>query len=184
MIVSMSTNSIFRLLADNTSVSATLDAIQNNCTTFANFKITNGTAYVGSADGSVQPESAVQYYRASSMALTLDGYNNTAAPSNDTKVLDSPLPKTVDFHLLECLNSTIGLSVPLVDQENSGGFSLSTTTKVAIIVPAVVIFLAITLGCIMRRNYRRKSQARRGARISLPESYHLQPTHEYLPVPL
>jgi hypothetical protein len=47
--------------------------------------------------------------------LTLDGYNDTAALSNDTNAPDTPLPTNIDTTLLDCLNQTIGLSVPLVD---------------------------------------------------------------------
>ena len=62
-----------------------------------------------------QAEQVVQYYRASSIALTLDSYNNTGTFSaNDTT--DSPLPVlgTTDAALLNCLNTTIGLAAPLV----------------------------------------------------------------------
>jgi len=61
----------------------------------------------------------VQYYRASSVVLALDGYNNTAA-LNDTKPVGppAPLPSTIDVDLLKCINATIGASVPLVG--NSG----------------------------------------------------------------
>jgi hypothetical protein len=55
----------------------------------------------------------VQYYRASSVALTLDGYNNTAYFLNSTD--DTPLPESVDKEFLACLNFTIGAAVPLVD---------------------------------------------------------------------
>ena len=57
----------------------------------------------------------MQYYRASSVVLTLDGYNNTAA-LNDTGPVGppAPLPSTIDVNLLKCINATIGASVPLV----------------------------------------------------------------------
>lgn len=64
-----------------------------------------------------QPEQAVQYYRASSIVLTLDGYNdstalNASAGVNDTQ---TPLPSWVDTNLLDCLNQTISQAAPLVD---------------------------------------------------------------------
>jgi hypothetical protein len=61
----------------------------------------------------------VEYYRASSVVLTLDGYNDTAALSNDTNAVDTPLPTNIDTTLLDCLNQTIGLSVPLIDAAGS-----------------------------------------------------------------
>ncbi|KAK6974988.1 hypothetical protein R3P38DRAFT_3335295 [Favolaschia claudopus] len=63
----------------------------------------------------VHAEQVVQYYRASSVALTLDTYNDTAIflPENSTS--QTPLPAGVDQNLLTCLNLTIGQAVPLVD---------------------------------------------------------------------
>jgi hypothetical protein len=57
----------------------------------------------------------VQYYRASSVALSLDGYNNSAVFAPENSTADTPLPSSVDTNLLDCLNGTIGLAVPLVD---------------------------------------------------------------------
>lgn len=61
-----------------------------------------------------QPADAVQYFRASSAALTLDGYNDTSILGNDTKATHVPLPAGVDTTLLDCLNVTIGQAAPLV----------------------------------------------------------------------
>ncbi|KAJ7302719.1 hypothetical protein DFH08DRAFT_1089644 [Mycena albidolilacea] len=58
-------------------------------------------------------QEVVQYYRASSVALMLDGYNNTAYFLTSTD--DTPLPESVDKEFLACLNFTIGAAVPLVD---------------------------------------------------------------------
>ena len=60
----------------------------------------------------------MQYYRASTVALTLDGYNNTGAFSEDDNAPDTPLPTNIDTNLLNCLNTTIGEAVPLVDAAN------------------------------------------------------------------
>lgn len=73
-----------------------------------------------SAPDAPQPEQSVQYYRASSVVLTLDGYNNTAVYA-DEDTADLPLPGVVvdlntnDGKLLGCLNQTIGTAVPLID---------------------------------------------------------------------
>jgi len=68
----------------------------------------------------------VQFYRASSVALSLDGYNNTAALSDAVtsgnagpgNVTDTPLPERHDAGLLNCLNTTIGDAVPLIDSDS------------------------------------------------------------------
>lgn len=173
-ITSQDTNSTFHLIADNTTVSTLVDAIQTNCTTYADLYIINGTAFDGSVAGSSQPESAIQYYRASSVVLTLDGYNNTAVLSNETTIPDTPLPPTVDNRLLECLNSTIGLAVPLVDDDDDGGSSTSTLL-IEIIVPIFIGILLITVGCIIMGAWR----ARRVRRRVLTSNS----AHVYQPVP-
>lgn len=61
-----------------------------------------------------QPESTIQYYRASSVSLTLNGYNNSAAFEPEG-AKDTPLPSSVDTTLLNCLNLTIGAATPLID---------------------------------------------------------------------
>jgi len=65
--------------------------------------------------GPPNPAQAIQYYRASSIVLCLDSYNNSAVYSNDTNAQPLPLPSNVDATLLNCLNNTIGTSAPLVD---------------------------------------------------------------------
>jgi hypothetical protein len=55
----------------------------------------------------------MQYYRASSVSLTLDGYNNTGALEADGTP-NTPLPTNIDTNLMNCLNATIGEAVPLI----------------------------------------------------------------------
>lgn len=62
----------------------------------------------------------MQYYRASSVALTWDGYNNTAVFSSNASTPDVPLPTDLDRVLLKCLNETIGNNVPLVGAAGGG----------------------------------------------------------------
>ena len=47
--------------------------------------------------------------------LTLDGYNNTAALSDDTSLPSVPLPSWIDQQFLDCVNLSIGAAVPLID---------------------------------------------------------------------
>lgn len=67
-----------------------------------------------------KPEQAIQYYRASSVVLTLDGYNNTVALGANPSAAPIPLPSNIDVQLMTCINQTIGSSVPLI-----GGVSSS-----------------------------------------------------------
>lgn len=71
----------------------------------------------------LRPETIIQYYRASSVALSLDGYNNTAAFSGHENDTDAPLPSWVDSTFLQCVNATIGEAVPLVAASQSSSTS-------------------------------------------------------------
>ena len=118
--ISNSTNATtFRVLADNTTVTDLITAIQSNCTSnLSGSSSTTPSAYEDSLTALPQPEQSIQYYRASSVALTLDGYNNTGALSTEGTP-DTSLPSNIDTTLLDCLNQTIGAAAPLVD----GGIS-------------------------------------------------------------
>jgi hypothetical protein len=114
--LSNSTNdTTFRILADNTTVVDLITAIRSNCTSnLSGSSSTTPSTYEDSLTALPQPEQAIQYYRASSVALTLDGYNNTGALGPDGSP-NVPLPSNIDTTLLNCLNQTIGAAVPLVD---------------------------------------------------------------------
>jgi hypothetical protein len=114
--VSNSSNATtFRILADNATVVDLIADIQSNCTSnLSGSSSTTPSTYNDSLTALPQPEQAIQYYRASSVALTLDGYNDTGALGPDGSP-DTPLPSNIDTVLLDCLNQTIGAAVPLVD---------------------------------------------------------------------
>ncbi|KIM37034.1 hypothetical protein M413DRAFT_52636, partial [Hebeloma cylindrosporum] len=103
----------FRVLADNATVLSLIEDLSSNCTsllsTSSPYYSKTNTPYTDIP----QPEQVVQYYRASSIALSMDGYNNTATYAAADGTPDSPLPGTVDLRLLDCLNQTIGLAAPL-----------------------------------------------------------------------
>lgn len=120
-------NNTFHLLADNTTVASLIDSVAANCS-LANTTTLIPMTLNTSDPLQPRPEQAVQYYRASSVVLTLDGYNNTAALSNDSSLPDTPLPSWVDNSFLDCLNQTIGAAVPLVDASNSSGMSTAFGT--------------------------------------------------------
>lgn len=108
---SSSTNTTLRLVADNSTVSDLITAVKANCSSSLNSAGTSSSPspYVDTP----RPEQVVQYYRASSLALTLDGYNNTATFQAEGTP-DASLPDNVDAKLLECANQTIGLAAPLI----------------------------------------------------------------------
>lgn len=114
---SATSNTTFHVVADNSTVTSLIASINANCSSSlsASANSTTPQTFDPSQAGSPQPEQAVQYYRASSVVLTLDGYNDTAALTNATNITDTPLPNGIDTTLLDCLNQTIGAAVPLID---------------------------------------------------------------------
>ena len=115
------TQEIYRIVADNSSVISVFQALVSNCS------VTNSSdisPYYPSNNTWPVPEQVVQYYRASSFALSLDSYNNTAALASNAPVTNtstpksvpvSPLPNSINNTFLVCLNTTVGASIPLVD---------------------------------------------------------------------
>ncbi|EJD45342.1 hypothetical protein AURDEDRAFT_64619, partial [Auricularia subglabra TFB-10046 SS5] len=111
----------YHIVADNATVVALRDTLTANCSSISN-KPLQLSAFSGGKNDP-QPETTVQYYRASSVALTLEGYNNTAALFDDDKLPATPLPSGIDRNFLNCLNTTIGASVPLIGAAYAPGTS-------------------------------------------------------------
>ncbi|KAG6331314.1 hypothetical protein ID866_7774 [Astraeus odoratus] len=109
-------NTTFYLVSDNATVTSLISSISSNCSTYlSTSSSTSPMSFNGSSPSSPRPEQAIQYYRASSVVLALDGYNNSATYSDNSSIPDSPLPSNIDVKLLDCLNQTVGLATPLVD---------------------------------------------------------------------
>jgi len=126
--VSNSTNTTFYLVTDNNTATALVPILQQNCSSVLNSGVSNAPVpYNGSDPNYPRPEEAVQYYRASSAALMLEGYNNTAQLSDNTSLPDTPLPSNIDMNLLTCLNETIGVAIPLVDAANPTAWNFGVT---------------------------------------------------------
>ncbi|KAJ2934958.1 hypothetical protein H1R20_g2186, partial [Candolleomyces eurysporus] len=119
---SNSQGTVFRVLADNTTVVSLIQSIEGNCSSSLQSTGISPSPYLGADQSLPLPEQVIQYYRASSVALSLDGYNNSAVFTEDENAADTPIPTNIDTTLLNCMNSTIGNEVPLVD---SGAASLS-----------------------------------------------------------
>ncbi|KAF9529956.1 hypothetical protein CPB83DRAFT_811690 [Crepidotus variabilis] len=130
----------FRVIADSDSVASLIDDLNFNCSRFFAADTTNrkypnalSTSTTGptfftppfsfnnvSGPADPQPEQVIQYYRASSISLTLDSYNNTATYAA-TQSPDSPLPQLnlPSLALMACLNQTIALAAPLISAGQS-----------------------------------------------------------------
>lgn len=124
-------SNLFRVLADRTTITSLRLAIMIDCNSALASRDMPMAPYDSNSNSSLpRPEQVVQYYRASTVALSLDGYNNTATYTEDVSVADTPLPSTVDNALLTCINSTIGAKVPLVDwSAESHGISNSAVAQ-------------------------------------------------------
>ncbi|EIW78170.1 hypothetical protein CONPUDRAFT_107921 [Coniophora puteana RWD-64-598 SS2] len=150
---SQSNATTFHLLADNSTVSALLPLLVSNCSSNLQSQgsSTNQTSQTPAAvntssTGAPQPFQAVQYYRASSVVLTLDGYNNSATLGTDDSIAgdetaDTPLPSGIDLTLLDCLNQTIIQAAPLVDA--AGGLRLGGAPSMQ-----GMLGLAIAIWCL------------------------------------
>ncbi|KAK0217820.1 hypothetical protein IW262DRAFT_1560153 [Armillaria fumosa] len=114
-------NATFHVVADNSTVASLITDIRNNCSSVINTSSVSGApiAFNDSDVSTPKPEQAVQFYRASSVALTVDGYNNTGALNDSGNTPDTPVPSWVDTNTLSCLNYTIGAAVPLVDDADA-----------------------------------------------------------------
>ncbi|KAG6856887.1 hypothetical protein H0H87_012467 [Tephrocybe sp. NHM501043] len=114
-ISNMPAGTTFRVLTDFTSA-ATLIPNLTLCAPFVNLSSAMPMPYL-TYDVIPLPEQALQYYRASSAVLTLDGYNNTAAlgPQGSIPSYNALLPADTDTELMHCLNDTIGSALLLND---------------------------------------------------------------------
>ncbi|KAH6918327.1 hypothetical protein BKA70DRAFT_1394021 [Coprinopsis sp. MPI-PUGE-AT-0042] len=108
-------NTTFRFLTDRDSVEAMKPILVQECGSMIQNNDNIATErYNGSTVTPPRPEQVVQYFRASTAALSLDGYNNTAI-FEEEGTPDVSLPANIDTSLLECLNKTIGDAIPLED---------------------------------------------------------------------
>ncbi|KAF8809096.1 hypothetical protein BYT27DRAFT_7163500 [Phlegmacium glaucopus] len=133
---SSSQNTTFRIVADNTTVSSLILNIVANCSSDITSPSTITSSTFNDSLASPKPEQTVQYYRASTVSLTLDGYNNTGVLEADGTP-DTPLPTNIDTKLLSCLNATIGEAVPLI---GSAGLQWTVPPSIGLISFAWVLW--------------------------------------------
>lgn len=132
--VAPNTPSTFRFLSDNTTVALMDIEVKAACGSMLDSNVTTPPLVFWESDTTPAPEQVVQYFRASSALLSLDGYNNTATYAVEGTA-DSPLPDNVNQNLLSCLNSTIGSTLPLIDGAN--GLAVVPTGHLFMIIGAV-----------------------------------------------
>ncbi|TDL24749.1 hypothetical protein BD410DRAFT_718553 [Rickenella mellea] len=138
----------YRIVGDDSSVTAVYAALATNCS-IANPTITNTTVAPFNPGTYPQPEQVIQWYRASSFALSLDSYNNSAAlfsnmplSSNQSALplsSDTPLPAGQNSTFLKCLNTTIAASVPLRSVEGLSGNAIAYLVICSLAAPLVLI---------------------------------------------
>ncbi|KAL5498930.1 hypothetical protein ACEPAH_1448 [Sanghuangporus vaninii] len=116
-------NTTLHIIADNATTASLLSSVATNCSSYLASNASNSTilSFDPTNSSMLKPEQAVQYYRASSIVLTLDGYNdavalNRSATLNDT---DTPLPSWINSQMVGCVNQTIGAAAPLIDDETT-----------------------------------------------------------------
>ncbi|GJJ08060.1 hypothetical protein Clacol_002267 [Clathrus columnatus] len=109
----------YRVLSDNATVQSLITIIAANCslttTTITAVPFNDSSQ----ASNQPKPEQVIEYYRSSSIALTLDGYNNSAVFSSNDSMPDTPLPSNLNTTFLDCINQTIGAGAPLFDGAQS-----------------------------------------------------------------
>lgn len=144
--VTNTTANQFALYGDANSVDTVFRQLITSC----------GVSSTLAANYSLNPNQAVQYYRGSSFALMLDGYNNTQ-PLNTTDVdgntttLDTTAtapPVTsvvgVDTNYFNCLNSTTGNNVPLLEATD-GALSMLSSSHLALLLPILLFSMLMNL---------------------------------------
>lgn len=166
-------SSTFHFLADNTTVYELLPIIRSNCSIHGHFDMNTSSstpyAYTGGNTSDPLPVDAVQYYRASSAVLTLEGYNNSVVLSSAPNATAKPLPANVDWTLLACLNATIGAAIPLVDAPASKArfsglaiFGIVLASLIGFVFCCMPCCLGCCLGCFVSgrdERHRRRSSA-------------------------
>ena len=116
-------NTTLHIITDNSTAVSLIESVKQNCSSLISPDSISTIAFNPNATNAVKPEQAIQYYRASSVVLTLDGYNDTSALSDNESLPSIPLPAWVDRPFLDCVNLTIGAAVPLIDPSSSSGFA-------------------------------------------------------------
>lgn len=99
----------------------------------------------------INPNQSVQYYRGSSFALLLNGYDNMQPNDSSTDPNMAitqplaPLPASTDMGYVQELNSTIADNVPLLENSASNGMGRVPHASVVLVLPALVVAFVLGL---------------------------------------
>ncbi|KAF9017621.1 hypothetical protein BDZ89DRAFT_960916, partial [Hymenopellis radicata] len=123
-------NNTLRIVSDRDSLLAVVAMLDDNLTygktqddnPWAKL-LQNGT--IAAFDlAAVKPEQIWSYARASSAAISVDEYNNTAVFSDDQYAPPSALPNSVDSDIIERVNNSMTETLPLVDGVHHGSHEM------------------------------------------------------------
>ncbi|KAF9259595.1 hypothetical protein L218DRAFT_874330 [Marasmius fiardii PR-910] len=136
---------LLHILSDNTTIAGLITNIRRNCSTYIAPWNSTFVLPFDTSSPAPKPEQAIQYYRASSVVLTLSGYNNTAVfASINTRDLD--LPCSYDSRMIDCVNHTIGVGVPLTNQISGGSDVVPEPYATVVLVAVGVIVIVHVMG--------------------------------------
>jgi len=138
----------FYLIGDSSSVSLVQAALITSCNatglnepfTKLVYPIPNGANTTNYPDAT----EIIQFYRASSFALALDGFNASALPDTTLSAVDA-LPASVDRAFLQCINSTIASTVPIMDAPQK--FKLSSDAIIYIVFGCIIGAILLPFIC-------------------------------------
>lgn len=142
--VTNAANNNFALYGDLNSVDQVFQTLIADC----------GVLSTLASNFTLNPNQTAAYYRGSSFALMLDGYSNgqpniTDTDGNSTTEVTTPLaplPSTVDTAYFNCLNSSIGTNVPLIDASSSAASLLHTANlQFVLLMPALLVAFLLSV---------------------------------------
>ena len=133
-------NNGFAIYGDNSTVADMVSILGTNCSVYPVY----GQNYT------VTPFNVVQYYRGSSFSLHLDGYNNSLpyiegqSGENYTIPDTQPaaLPAGVNADYLNCINTTIGSYVGLLDSDYATNGASRSTYSGGLVGTAALLIMA------------------------------------------
>ncbi|KAH7100367.1 hypothetical protein BKA62DRAFT_620146 [Auriculariales sp. MPI-PUGE-AT-0066] len=143
---------VFYLVGDSSSVALVFSAIVANCNATnldqplatLTYPLPAGATNVTMPD----TEEIIQYYRASSFALALEGYNSSVATApSESQAYAGPvgLPASVDASFLQCINATTAEFVPIMDAPEK--YHLTTNDIVWIVFGSIVGAFLLLYSC-------------------------------------
>ena len=136
----------FYLIGDLSSVSVAQAALTVNCNATSADEPFTALIYP-TPDGTNithYPETTeiIQFYRTSSFALALSGFNASVLPEG-TVSANAALPNSVDRVFLQCINSTIASTIPISDARKER--HLRSAVKLTTILSGVICLLLVAL---------------------------------------